>query len=859
VIIVASALFSIATLAKSDQALVARVQKTIARADALVAHGDFDAALRAANDADAVGLHGASEEIRGAVAEARDSLREATEHYARALEFAERAGSSPLMASAAEGLARTYGQQGRVDLTLALANHMLEKDPANRALYLFERGVAYSSLNEPAAAQQAFDESLPLAEAAGDLKLIAQLHRHRGLWIWRYARDLGRTIHEYDEALDYARRAKAWRIVVLTLTNYGNPFRSREVNRLSEALRRYNEGLAIARREHLGYQIAYLLRNIGNVYRQQGDAGRAEAVLLEATRMADRTDVPDVRWLARNELGMLLRDRDPIRAEHYFHDAIDIVESEQSDVLLEDFRPGALADSIRFFNPYDQLIDLLLAEHRPQEAFFIAERQRARAFLETLSASRAALAHEVPANFATAERQILDRIKTAQAALRSDSLSDAKRSELVAAVGHHESELSDLRLKLAVEHPSLAHARFPKLWQVSEIQSKLLAPDESLLALYLGEKRSVAWVITRERLDTVFLPPRDEIERRARPALLELRNPLARDHAALNALSRALEVDAISKLGGSKPRMVIVPHGILYDIPFEALVDPAGHPLVERFAVSYAPSASSLSFLRSLPARARAETTLVAVANPIVGGPGSATKRQVDLAHINLLQPVTHSSEEAHAIAHLFVGSRVLEGAHATRSEFRRLNQARMLHFATHGLIDENVPDRSGLVLTADPPRDDGLLQVRDIYSLRLNADLVTLSACETALGQNVTGEGMIGLTRAFFYAGARSVVASLWDVEDTATSRLMQQFYKNIRHGEPIDIALQRAKLDFLHAGGPTSAPFYWAAFIVSGQAHTPIDMPQPSYLPVGIATAAVLLLGAVLYYRGRMVNMRR
>jgi CHAT domain-containing protein len=846
VIILAGALFSIATLANPDQALIARAQKSIARADALVAHGDFDAALRVAHDADEIGLHAASEEIRGAVAEARDSLREAAEHYARALEFAERAGSSPLMASAAEGLARTYGQQGRIDLTLALANRMLEKDPANRALYLFERGVAYSSLNEPAAAQQAFDESLPLAETAGDLKLIAQLHRHRGLWIWRYARD-------------YARRAKDWRIVVLTLTNYGNSFRNREVNRLPEALRRYNEGLAIARREHLGYQIAYLLRNIGNVYRRQGDGGRAEAVLLEAARMADRTDVPDVRWLARNELGMLLHDRDPIRAEHYFHDAIDIVESEQSDVLLEDFRPGALADSIRFFNPYDQLIDLLLAQHRPQEAFFIAERQRARAFLETLTASRDTLAREVPAAFSKSERQILDRIKTAQAALRSDSLTDAKRSELVAAVGLHESELSDLRLKLAVEHPSLAHARFPKLWQVSEIQSKLLAPDESLLALYLGEKRSVAWVITRERLDTVFLPPRDEIERRARPALLELRNPLARDHAALNALSRALEVDAISKLGGSKPRMVIVPHGILYDIPFEALVDPAGHPLVERFAVSYAPSASSLSFLRSLPARARAVTTLVAVANPIVGGTGSATKRQVDLAHINLLQPVAQSSEEAHAIAHLFVGSRVLEGAQATRSEFRRLNQARMLHFATHGLIDENVPDRSGLVLTADPPRDDGLLQVRDIYSLRLNADLVTLSACETALGQNVNGEGMIGLTRAFFYAGARSVVASLWDVEDTATSRLMQQFYKNIRHGEPIDIALQRAKLDFLHAGGPTSAPFYWAAFIVSGQAHTPIDIPQPSYLPVGIATAAVLLLGAVLYYRGRMVNVRR
>src|SRR5438477_335858 len=106
--------------------------------------------------------------------------------------------------------------------------------------------------------------------------------------------------------------------------------------------------------------------------------------------------------------------------------------------------------------------------------------------------------------------------------------------------------------------------------------------------------------------------------------------------------------------------------------------------------------------------------------------------------------------------------------------------------------------------------------------------------------------------------ARCRSVVASLWDVEDTATSRLMQRFYRNIRDGEPIDIALQHAKVDFLHGGGATSAPFYWASFIVSGQAHMPIDVPQPSYLPFGIATAAAVLLGAVVYYRGRMVNVR-
>src|SRR5207247_726121 len=190
----------------------------------------------------------------------------------------------------------------------------------------------------------------------------------------------------------------------------------------------------------------------------------------------------------------------------------------------------------------------------------------------------------------------------------------------------------------------------------------------------------------------------------------------------------------------------------------------------------------------------QATTTLVAVGNPVVHGGAAARTRQVDLSHVDLLTPLPYSADEISAIADLFQpGVRVLESTHATEGELRTIgiDRARMLHFATHGLIDEIHPDRSGLVLTANPPRDDGLLQTREIYGLQLHADLVTLSACQTALGQHVTGEGIIGLTRAFFYAGARSIVASLWDIEDASTARLMREFYTNIRRGEAIDLAL--------------------------------------------------------------------
>jgi CHAT domain-containing protein len=242
--------------------------------------------------------------------------------------------------------------------------------------------------------------------------------------------------------------------------------------------------------------------------------------------------------------------------------------------------------------------------------------------------------------------------------------------------------------------------------------------------------------------------------------------------------------------------------------------------------------------------------TLVGVGNPIVGGGRAASSRPADLTRLDLLAPLPSTGEEARGLARLFGrDASILEGTHATRAALEQsgIGRAGIVHSATHGLIDEEHPERSGLVLTADPPRDDGLLQVRQIYGLRLDAALVTLSAGDTALGRNLTGEGMIGLTRAFFYAGARSVVASLWDVEDTATAYLMQLFYARLRAGEPIDQALQQAKLTLLRAGGTQSRPFYWAAFVVSGEARAALPPAIPSWRSRAVewtaAVAAVLV----------------
>jgi CHAT domain-containing protein len=215
------------------------------------------------------------------------------------------------------------------------------------------------------------------------------------------------------------------------------------------------------------------------------------------------------------------------------------------------------------------------------------------------------------------------------------------------------------------------------------------------------------------------------------------------------------------------------------------------------------------------------------------------------------LKPLLHTADEARRIAALFrPHSLELLGPRALESELTRpaLQQAGVVHFATHALVDENAPERAGLALT--PAADsDGILQVREVYELQLRAALVTLSACQTALGQHATGEGIIGLSRAFFYAGAGAVTASLWNVNDRSASELMARFYRSLRAGQPIDEALAAAKRAFL-AGDPRwRHPYYWAPFIVTGEAGVSLPLaPDREWQRLVIVFGLVVLIAVSL-----------
>jgi CHAT domain-containing protein len=286
-------------------------------------------------------------------------------------------------------------------------------------------------------------------------------------------------------------------------------------------------------------------------------------------------------------------------------------------------------------------------------------------------------------------------------------------------------------------------------------------------------------------------------------------------------------------LAGAR-RLVVVPDGSLSYLPFETLArdTPASDYLIERFAISYAPSATALGVIQEAKESASSERSgIVAYGDPIyaktkydsvASGEKSETNsqgaRRFDLTQL----PYTRS--EVNAIASLFSPRerRTFFGTDAQEEKVKSedLSRSRYVHFAAHGVIDEEFPMRSGIILSTTPnSKEDGVLQMNEVMRLKLNADVVTLSACGTGLGKLLNGEGMIGLTRAFQYAGANNVVVSLWNVNDVATAELMRAFYQNLKRGLSKDEALRQAKLELLRGKQPTwRHPYYWAPFVLVG-----------------------------------------
>jgi CHAT domain-containing protein len=423
-----------------------------------------------------------------------------------------------------------------------------------------------------------------------------------------------------------------------------------------------------------------------------------------------------------------------------------------------------------------------------------------------------------------ATKSIEDQIADIQLKLMQ-SQPRPNRSEL-------EDNLSLLEQYLALDSNSEVSTRQAVLTNPASLRTiqKILREDEEILEYVLDEPVSFCISVTRRKARVVAIEHgKANIEALADDYISRIRA-----RKSVSALGKHLYSVLLPGplLPAQSTRLIIIPDGKLHFLPFESLVDSTGGFLLQSHVVSYASSATFLRSLRIKSRYPRPRRTLLALG-------GVPYQDQMDAISANAsrgleqlfgaqLRNLPSTGDEVAALSKLFPEkTTVLLGAGATETMFKAqpLADFKILHLAVHALADDYFPDRAALILGHDKnSKDDGLLQAREIMALRLNADLVTLSACDTAFGKLEGEEGVRSLEEAFLIAGARSVVASLWNVEDHSTTSLMTSFYAHVAQGEGKAAALTHAKLDFIR-DNQSPSPFYWAGFVMVGEGSSSVS----------------------------------
>ncbi|HEX8559162.1 MAG TPA: CHAT domain-containing tetratricopeptide repeat protein [Pyrinomonadaceae bacterium] len=542
-------------------------------------------------------------------------------------------------------------------------------------------------------------------------------------------------------------------------------------------------------------------------------------------------------------------------------------------------------------------------------AFESSETSRARALSELLRATGTSLVPGLDPQLAERERTLRQSLRVREderVALLAREYERAALDALDAELARLGAEYRRVEGEIRARHPSYGQLARADGWDLRRIQREVIADDETVLLEYaLGAERGYVWAVTREGLTSHELPARATIERAAERVytLLSSRPPAGgeRQRAAAQELddaSRELSRMVLSPVAdalGGRARVVVVTDGALDYVPFQLLPEPdaAGEPLVAAREVAYAPSASVLGQLREEAARRPSPPkTLAAFGDPVFaadyalrkgaagggvetaalgraesqgwrsalrGGGGDGPTRGIEVRG-DKLDPAT---AEALRFAWLELanlrevaggagddGALVAADFEATRERLQStdLSQFAVLHFATHGLLDPRRPENSGLMLSTvdrEGRERGGFVGLRDIYGLRAPVELVVLSACRTALGKEVRGEGLIGLTRGFMYAGASSVVSSLWKVDDEATSELMRRFYSNMLEGGMTPAAALRAAQNSIRREPQWRSPYYWAAFTLQGEHRRAL---RPARAPALSLQAKAALSGVAL-----------
>ena len=702
-------------------------------------------------------------------------------------------------------------------------------------------GDVYYGLGDLEAAEQTYREALKLAIEARDEKMQSSTLISLG--------DVYTEQGKFSEALSTYEQALAQGEKLADLTNQLGALNSlsalhRQMGNQQQALASVQRALKILEGRHDPLWLGESWNNLGYLHLRFGEFLKAVAAFEKTLAIDQLTVPPQIVWKANSGLAAAsaqLGRRDNAR-EHY-ELAINKMESARANLGGEVEKAGFFQDKIAV---YKKLIALLVNGPTTDAAvaFSYVERARARALLDQLAEARINVDQKLTTDLAQQQAELQSRISQLTSKLIQErSLESSKQNkvtigELEKGLDQADKQLSDWLRELRRRDPRYAALRYPEPVALRETQA-LLDNETILLSYSLAEPESYVFAVSRDRFQVKRLPSESALNQNVRTllaAITDKNNPAPEAYRREAARLSQQLLQPISQMLVGKKSLIIVADGALHRLPFEVLFQPQVPArgdlrrlpyLIRQFAISYAPSASLLAELRN-ETRETVARSFIAFGDPVYEATAQdvivSTLRSAAADRLNF-QPLRYSRSEIDGIAQLFPkDDRELFFRDAATEEnvksADRLSAYRLIHFSTHGYVNEARPRFSGLVLSlpanAGKQSEDGMLAAYEIFNLKLKADLVVLSACETGLGKEIKGEGLMSLTRAFMYAGAPSVVVSLWNVNDETAADLMIRFYRHLQSGKTKSEALRQAQLETIRDNG---FPFFWAPFVLIGK----------------------------------------
>ncbi len=753
-----------------------------------------------------------------------------------------------------------YEQLGEMQKSLEFYLHGLElsRQIGNREFVstaLNNLGNNYKILGDYEQAVFYLNQALTINREIGDKQGEAIVLNNLGGCYLLFG-DTRRAEELYRQSLTLRREIKDQRGEGNTLNNLGQVFaQSGDSVKAIDFLQQ-----ALTLRRTIGDKTgeATTLRNLGKTFWNSGDKPKAfenfEQSNVLAKQLGDRRVEADTfYWLALAE-----KDRGNLpKAIENVENGLQIIERIRGEILNPDLRTAYFSTVQQFYELYT---DLIVARYEKSKdtndvelALQTSERARTRSLVGLLQEANISIKQGVDVKLLE-KAQDLQNSLNAKYRQRTLALNRKATEEQIAKITNEinalTTDLETLQVKIRRENP-----RYAALTQTETLSAQgirnLLTDETVLLEYKLGTSRSFLWLVTKNSTEIFILPPRKEIETAAKDFYNSIVSRSKADEAKTNDLSKKLSAVLLAPIADkiANKRLAIVADGVLQFIPFASLQ--AQNPkskvqnlLIENNEIVVLPSANVLAEIRrNLTNNKTPEKALAIFADAVFEA--NDTRFSSAAKIVNPTQPTSDLGKVLRDFDLNGGFPRLLSSRIEARniSTFLPKNQAdlnidfdasrenvtekslenyRILHFATHGLLDTSRPELSGLVLSLfdkNGKAQDGFLRLNQIYNLKLNSDLVVLSACQTALGKDVRGEGLIGLTRGFMYAGAKRIVSSLWKVDDAATAEFMKRFYQNLLQKKLAPASALRAVQNEMKQIPRFRSPYFWAGFTIQGE----------------------------------------